>query len=94
MNTTIHVLPNVVDNPCATIVDTYQLVLFNDEVNTFEWVIRCLIRICNHTSEQAEQCAWFIHYKGKYSVLQGSYDKLEPYCTALLDAGLSAKIES
>ena len=78
----------------AILTDTYQLVLFNDEVNTFDWVIQCLTKICGHTAEQAEQCAWLVHYKGKYGVLHGSYEELTPCCVALLDAGLSAKIES
>lgn len=72
---------------------TWSLVLYNDEVNTFEWVIQCLIEICGHTRQQAEQCAWFIHNNGKYKVKSGSIKELEPMCTALCDKGLSAKIE-
>ncbi len=70
------------------------IVLYNDDVNTFDWVIQCLIEICGHNRQQAEQCAWFVHSKGKYSVKSGSYDELTPICTALCDRGLSAKIES
>ncbi|HLV45719.1 MAG TPA: ATP-dependent Clp protease adaptor ClpS [Flavobacterium sp.] len=70
-----------------------ELILFNDEVNTFDHVIDTLIRICNHDLIQAEQCAMLVHYKGKCSVKTGSYEELEPMCTGLLDAGLSAEIQ-
>lgn len=69
-----------------------ELVLFNDDVNTFDYVIETLIRVCDHTPEQAEQCAIIVHYKGKCTVKTGSYDDLEPRCSLLLDAGLSAEI--
>lgn len=69
-----------------------EIVLYNDDVNTFDHVIDTLIRVCNHTSEQAEQCAILVHYKGKCTVKTGSYDELKPQCTALLEAGLSAEI--
>ena len=69
-----------------------EIVLFNDDVNTFDHVIDTLIYACEHTSEQAEQCALLVHYKGKCTVKTGSYDDLEPRCTKLLQAGLSAEI--
>jgi ATP-dependent Clp protease adaptor protein ClpS len=69
-----------------------QIVLYNDEVNTFDHVIEMLIYACDHTPEQAEQCSLIVHYKGKCTVKSGSYDDLEPRCTKLLDAGLSAEI--
>lgn len=69
-----------------------EIVLFNDDVNTFDHVIETLIYACDHTSLQAEQCAWIVHYKGKCTVKTGSYDDLEPRCTMLLEAGLSAEI--
>lgn len=69
-----------------------EIVLFNDEVNTFDHVIDMLIYACDHTSEQAEQCAILVHYKGKCTVKTGSYDDLEPRCSKLLEAGLSAEI--
>lgn len=72
---------------------SFELVIYNDDVNTFEWVIECLIKYCKHTAEQAEQCALLIHYKGKYVVFQGPFQKLEPICVSLCDCGLSAKIE-
>lgn len=72
---------------------SWQLVVWNDEVNTFEWVIETLMEVCNHTYEQAEQCSLFIHYKGKYAVKEGMYEELKPMCTAILDRGISATIE-
>jgi ATP-dependent Clp protease adaptor protein ClpS len=70
----------------------HEIVLFNDEVNTFDWVIHCLIEVCEHSPEQAEQCAVITHYKGKCTVKSGSYAELEPRCTSLLERGLSAEI--
>ena len=71
----------------------WSLIVWNDEVNTFEWVIETLIEVCGHSSEQAEQCAMFIHHQGKYAVKNGSYDHLEPLCTAITDRGIGATIE-
>ena len=73
-------------------VEQRQLVLFNDDVNTFDDVIRWLIEICEHESIQAEQCAYIVHHAGKCSVKTGSWDELEPRATALLDRGLSVEI--
>ncbi|HEY6160034.1 MAG TPA: ATP-dependent Clp protease adaptor ClpS [Bacteroidia bacterium] len=75
------------------LVDIKELVLYNDDVNTFEHVIDSLIKICNHEPEQAEQCAYIVHYKGKCTVKAGEFEKLRPMCEALLDRGLSATIE-
>ena len=69
-----------------------EIVLFNDDVNTFDHVIETLIRVCEHTTEQAEQCAILVHYKGKCTVKTGSFDELKPKCSSLLEAGLSAEI--
>jgi len=69
-----------------------QIVLYNDEVNTFDHVINTLISACEHTPEQAEQCSIIVHYKGKCTVKSGSYDDLKPRCSKLLEAGLSAEI--
>lgn len=70
-----------------------ELTLFNDDVNTFIHVIRCLCEICGHDPIQAEQCAWIVHYNGRCGVKRGTFDALEPMCTALHDRGLSAAIE-
>lgn len=69
-----------------------NLFIFNDDVNTFEHVIECLMRICKHTAEQAEQCAYIIHYRGKCAVKGGSFEKLKPYQEALCDEKLDARI--
>lgn len=69
-----------------------EIILYNDEVNTFDHVINTLIFACEHTPEQAEQCSLIVHYKGKCTVKTGSYDELEPRCSMLLDAGLSAEL--
>lgn len=71
----------------------FALIVWNDEVNTFEWVIETLIDICGHSTEQAEQCAMIIHTKGKYAVKNGSYDELKPQCDAITDRQIGATIE-
>ncbi|HRO47295.1 ATP-dependent Clp protease adaptor ClpS [Agriterribacter sp.] len=71
----------------------FQLIVWNDEVNTFEWVIETLEEVCGHTHEQAEQCAYIIHFKGKYAVKQGEYDELKPQCDAITERGIGATIE-
>jgi len=70
----------------------YEIVLFNDDVNTFDFVIDSLIEVCEHTLEQAEQCTILVHYKGKCTVKTGEYNELKPRCTKLLNKGLSAEI--
>ncbi|OIQ29567.1 MAG: Clp protease ClpS [Bacteroidetes bacterium MedPE-SWsnd-G2] len=69
-----------------------EIVLYNDDVNTFDHVIETLIYACDHTPEQAEQCSILVHYKGKCTVKTGVYEDLEPRCSMLLQAGLSAEI--
>ena len=69
-----------------------EIILFNDDVNTFDHVIDTLIYACDHTPEQAEQCSIIVHYKGKCTVKTGTFDDLEPRCSMLLEAGLSAEI--
>lgn len=73
---------------------SHQLVVYNDDFNTFEWVIESLMEICGHTHEQATQCSMFIHFKGKYAVKHGDELKLIPMKDALLDRGISAAVES
>lgn len=70
----------------------HQIVLHNDDVNTFDHVIDSLIDVCDHTLEQAEQCATLVHYKGKCTVKSGEYKDLEPRCSKLLQLGLSAEL--
>ena len=71
-------------------VNQHEIVLHNDEVNTFDFVIDSLIDVCEHTFEQAEQCAILVHYKGKCTVKTGEYKDLKPRCSKLLTLGLSA----
>ncbi|MDQ3101130.1 MAG: ATP-dependent Clp protease adaptor ClpS [Bacteroidota bacterium] len=70
-----------------------EIILHNDDVNTFDHVILSLVDICEHEPMQAEQCAMIVHYNGKCSVKRGTFDQLEPQCTALLERGLSADIQ-
>jgi ATP-dependent Clp protease adaptor protein ClpS len=72
--------------------DLMDLVVFNDDVNTFDHVIATLIRVCQHTPEQAEQCTFLIHYKGKCAVKSGSFDFLRPFREAICEAGIDARI--
>lgn len=68
------------------------LTLYNDDVNTFEFVIESLVEICKHDLIQAEQCTYIVHYNGKCAVKSGSYSSLHPMRVALCDRGLSAVI--
>jgi ATP-dependent Clp protease adaptor protein ClpS len=70
-----------------------QLIVFNDEVNTFEWVIKSFRKVLQYSSEQAEQLAYIIHLKGKATVKTAGFDELRPFKDALVDRGLSAVIE-
>ena len=74
------------------LVDEHNLIVFNDDFNTFDHVIESLIKVCKHELVQAEQCTTLIHYKGKCEVKQGDYDTLEPMCTGLLNRGITAEI--
>jgi ATP-dependent Clp protease adaptor protein ClpS len=74
------------EQPCS-------LIVWNDEVNTFDWVIDTLIEVCGHSQEQAEQCSIIIHTQGKYAVKHGSYDELKPLCDAITDRGIGATVE-
>ena len=70
-----------------------QLIVWNDEVNSFQWVIETLIEVCKHTTEQAEQSAMIIHTKGKYAVKEGSYNTLKPMCDSITERGIGATVE-
>ncbi len=70
-----------------------QLIVLNDDFNTFEWVIECFVEVLHHSSEQSEQLAWIIHTKGRASVKLDTFEVLKPLKDALVDRGLSAIIE-
>lgn len=72
--------------------DVMDLVVFNDDINTFEHVIATLIKVCEHTPEQAEQCTLIIHYRGKCTVKNGTFDFLKPMREAICEAGIDARI--
>ena len=75
------------------LVEEQDLILYNDDVNTFEFVIDTLVNLCGHDMVQAEQCTYLVHYKGKCGIKRDTFNKLKPLCEALLERGLSAKIE-
>jgi len=72
---------------------TYSIVLWNDDINTFDWVIKALVEVCGMDETQAEQCSLIVHFKGKCSVADGEYEALKPKCTAITDRGIQATIE-
>jgi ATP-dependent Clp protease adaptor protein ClpS len=83
-------MPDVLEAVETT--EVMDLVVFNDDVNTFDHVIATLIRVCKHTPEQAEQCTMLVHYKGKCAVKTGSFDFLKPMREAICEAGIDARI--
>ncbi|MEP6465246.1 MAG: ATP-dependent Clp protease adaptor ClpS [Parafilimonas sp.] len=97
MRVLMHNEPQIIEQHDTDLLDTlvaaFNLIVWNDNVNTFEWVIDTLINICGHTPEQAEQCAFIIHFQGKYAVKQGDYDTLKPMQEAITDRGINATIE-
>ncbi|MFK7971348.1 MAG: ATP-dependent Clp protease adaptor ClpS [Bacteroidia bacterium] len=72
----------------------HKLIVWNDEVNTFDWVIQSLVEICDHVPEQAEQCAMMIHNKGRYAVKHGDRTELRVMREALSDRGIGATVEA
>lgn len=92
MNTSIKEEGRVEVLEVTDITDLKDLVVFNDDFNTFEHVIQTLIRVCKHSQEQAEQCTWIIHYKGKCTVKTGSLEELSPLKDAICEVGIDAKI--
>lgn len=100
MNQSIEILQPDVDEEILDKIDLdelldeeKQIIIYNDDVNTFQHVIECLIKYCDHESMQAEQCAHIIHNNGKCSVKGGSYTKLKPIHETLLEKGLNSRIE-
>lgn len=70
-----------------------KIVVYNDDVNTFDWVIQTLVEICDMNESQAEQCSLIVHFKGKCVVAEGEYEDLKPKCSAITDRGIQATIE-
>ena len=94
MNTVIEEVETTVENLIESLLaPTKNIVVYNDDVNTFEHVILCLIKYCRYSLEQAEQCTHIIHNNGKCAVKSGDYEKLKPIYEALLENGILAKIE-
>lgn len=90
-NTSIKILEET--DTLTTNAEGCILIMWNDDVTTFEWVIKTLIEVCGHTEIQAEQCAMIIHTCGKYAVKEGSYELLKPMCDAITERGIGATIE-
>lgn len=87
-------LEDVMTEDVATPTEKAQLIVYNDDFNTFDWVIQCFMEVCHHTQEQSEQLSLLVHFKGKAVVKTGSYEKVKPMKDALVDRGLSAVIET
>lgn len=92
MKAAVDVQEETVTMEVVETVDVHDLVVFNDDINTFQHVINTLIRVCQHTPEQAEQCTYIIHFKGKCTVKTGSWDELRPMREAICEVGIDAKI--
>ena len=86
------ILPQEIDQVDTLEKKEHEIILYNDDVNTFDHVIECLVTICEHTYLQAEQCAYIVHYHGKCVVKTGAYEDLKPRCLLLLEEGLSAEM--
>ena len=89
MNTEVEFEEMIVE----ALVEQKDLIVYNDDFNTFDHVIDSLIKVCEHNPIQAEQCTWIIHYNGKCQVKRGEYEALVVMCTALHDRGITAEIE-
>jgi len=87
-------LEDVLTEDVSTPTERAQLLVYNDDFNTFDWVIKCFIEVCEHTHEQAEQLSILVHFKGKAVVKTDSYEKVKPMKDALVERGLSAVIET
>ncbi len=90
---TIDLIEEEIGDVCIEDLLGSNLVVFNDDHNSFEWVIECFVKYLEHTEEQSEQLAMIIHNKGKACVKNGTKEELEPFYTALSEAGLSCEIQ-
>ena len=92
MSKKVKIDPSLDEDILTKSVEKHEIILFNDDVNTFQHVIETLVKVCKHSYQQAEQCAYIVHFSGKCVVKTGSLEKLIPICTTLLEAGLSVEI--
>lgn len=98
-----HNLPEILENPDVEVLESHEedikellnnrLIIYNDDVNTFQHVIETLVKYCKHSFEQAEQCAYIIHHKGKCCVKEGEFDELNEMKKAICEVGIDAKVE-
>lgn len=72
----------------------YKLILHNDDYNTFDWVIKCLMEVCGHELEQATQCSFIVHHKGICDVKYGDFDTISEMKEKLDNSGLSVTMEA
>lgn len=93
-NTQIEILESPLAELEVAVSESWVIMLYNDNVNTFDWVIENLVKYCKHEEIQAEQCAWLVHTKGKHAVKYGELTDLMPVCNALAEKGLSVKLET
>lgn len=89
----IHIKPVIKNSRESENAEAFYLVLYNDDFNTFEFVIKSLVEVCDHTAEQAEQCATITHYKGRCEIKKGLKTDLKPMQVALVKRNLKAMIE-
>ena len=92
MSKKVKIDPSLDEDILTKSVEKHEIILFNDDVNTFQYVIETLVKVCKHSYQQAEQCAYIVHFSGKCAVKKGKYSYLEPLCLKLLQADLSAEI--
>lgn len=93
MATQSHTKEKIFTDSQSVVEEYCILIVWNDELNTFDWVIETLVEVCGHSTEQAEQCAIIIDSKGKYAVKEGTYDILKIMCDAITDRGIGATVE-
>ena len=83
------IIDNISDNG-----NEFSLILFNDDFNTFDFVIETLMEVCDHNTDQAYQCALITHYKGKCQVKKGMKEDLKYRCSIMIKKGLTVEINS
>ncbi len=94
LNTSVQELEDLLLDELLETTVSSQIIVYNDDFNTFDWVIESLMEICGHTFEQSEQLSLIVHYKGKAGVKTGLLEELKPLKDALVERGLSAVIET